>query len=351
MKIIIIKYRNIGDVLLLTSLIKNLKLHYPTAQIDVAINTETIEMLSGNTNISNILSYDRANIKKKSFFKRIITEIKYFFSIKKNKYDIAINTTNGDRGLWIAYISGAKKIISYKSTNTILNYAISDYIPPYEQKHIVEAHLDVLRILNLKCLSHRVELFWDEKDLLNYQDFIHIHPVSRWLFKCLEPSLVAKIIDYCELELNHKVILTASPDLKEIKMINSILSYTKSNPINLSGKLSLKQTAALNSKAKFFIGVDTAVMHISAANDIPTLAFFVASAPFHWGPWDNTLSHSTYCNHDGIQKNGKHIIFVKNSANTDKQIMKNYKTNGTFSLENFDFEIIKKIIIDHLLNL
>lgn len=350
MKILIIKFRNIGDVLLLTPLIKNLKLHYPTAQIDIAINSETTEMVTENPNITNILSYNRQQIKSLPLFKRITAEMKYFLSIRKNKYNIAINTTNGDRGLWLAYISGATKIISYKSTNSILNNFISDYIPPYQQRHIVEAHLDILRIMNIPYLSHRVELFWNKKNLLNYQNFIHIHPVSRWLFKCIEPSLVAKIIDYCELELNQKVILTASSDSKEIEMINLILAFTKSQPINLSGKLSLKQTAALNNKAKFFIGVDTAIMHIAAANDIPTLAFFVASAPFHWGPWDNELDHSNYCNENGIQKHGKHTIFVKNAASTDKQIMNNYTKNGTFNLENIDFETIKKTIIKQLSN-
>ena len=63
MKILLIKYRNIGDVLLVTPLISNLKFFYPDAQIDFALNRGTEDMLNLNPNISNIIVYDRNEIK------------------------------------------------------------------------------------------------------------------------------------------------------------------------------------------------------------------------------------------------------------------------------------------------
>jgi len=42
MEILIIKFRNIGDVLLASPLIKNLILNFPEAKIDFALNKETI---------------------------------------------------------------------------------------------------------------------------------------------------------------------------------------------------------------------------------------------------------------------------------------------------------------------
>jgi len=51
MKILLIKYRNIGDVLLVTPLINNLKLFYPNAQIDIALNHGTEDMVTLNPNI------------------------------------------------------------------------------------------------------------------------------------------------------------------------------------------------------------------------------------------------------------------------------------------------------------
>ena len=46
MKILIIKFRNIGDVLLMTPLVSNLKVYYKDAQIDVAVNHHTDPMIN-----------------------------------------------------------------------------------------------------------------------------------------------------------------------------------------------------------------------------------------------------------------------------------------------------------------
>ena len=90
--------------------------------------------------------------------------------------------------------------------------------------------------------------------------------------------------------------------------LKDILGFCQSSLSNLGGKLSLKQTAALNNKAKLFIGVDTAIMHISTANNTPTLAFFGPTAPDTWGPWENDLEQSNYHRNGGLQVNGKHRI-------------------------------------------
>ena len=57
MKILLLKFRNIGDVLLITPLISNLKDHYPDAQIDIAVNKGTESMLTINPNINKLIIY------------------------------------------------------------------------------------------------------------------------------------------------------------------------------------------------------------------------------------------------------------------------------------------------------
>ena len=58
-----------------------------------------------------------------------------------------------------------------------------------------------------------------------------------------------------------------------------------SAPINLAGRLSLKELGALIAKARFFFGMDSAPMHLAAAVDTPAVALFGPSGVFNWGPW------------------------------------------------------------------
>lgn len=320
-KILVMKFRNIGDVLLITPLLKNLKLAFPDAQIDIALNQGTEEMVQLSPNVNNILIYDRARIKSFGFFKRIYKEIAFARTIRNQKYDIVINTTEGDRGAQLALFSGAKIKIGYQpKKNKMLQNVFTHLLPPQEFRHTIECNLDVLRVLNLPIKNKKVSIYWAKEDedfiftLLPRQDFIHVHPVSRWLFKCINDKTMAQIIDFCKNTLDKEVILTASKDPFEIKKIDAILSHCKSKPLNLAGKLTLKQTAALNKRAKMFIGVDTAIMHISAANDTPVLAFFGPSGADHWGPWDNYLMQSGYTTRRGIRTMGKHTVIQENWA-------------------------------------
>jgi heptosyltransferase III len=316
MKILLIKYRNIGDVLLTTALIDNLKEKYPHALIDFSVNKGTEEMLTLNPNINKIITYERKLVQSLNIFKRFGKEIEFLIQIKKENYDVIINLTNGDRGNLIAWLSNAPIRVGYFNKNWFLRRAISHELPRQNLRHTVEVNLDPLRVLNIPITQKKIKIFWSAIDdqfvtdkLKNINQFIHIHPVSRWLFKCISDSTMAKIIDYCELELGIKVVITSSKDKFEAQKVNNILSQTKSNPINFCGDLSLKQCAALNKKAKFFIGVDTSIMHISASNNVPVFAFFGPSGACHWGPWDNSLMNSGYNKISGFQSMGMHKVF------------------------------------------
>ncbi len=323
MKILVMKFRNIGDVLLTTPLLKNLQYHYPEATIDFALNKGTEEMLTGHPSVRKIHIYDR-KIKKLPFFKRLKAEYDFANSIRKEKYDIVINTTEGDRGLQIAIFSGAKKIISIPAEkNMVLNRFITDELLLVSMRHNIDDNLDVLRVLDKQTVERKVEIFWDMEINKNVQNlmaeyglkkgaFIHLHPVSRWLFKCADDKTVAKIIDFCQEEMQFPVVITAAPIKEEREKVKRIISYCRTKPLDFTGKLTLKETAALNKQSRLYIGVDTAIMHISAANDVPTLAFFGPSASYKWGPWDNSVMENAYTRTNGNQCMGKHRVLQKN---------------------------------------
>lgn len=355
MKILILKFKNIGDVLLVTPLLHNLKYFYPQAKIDVAINQGTEAILSGNPNVDNLIVYRRESIRALSLFKRLAKELKFFLDFRQKSYDLVINLNEGDRGAYISKLTRSDMRIGYHGKNKMLNNVFTHYLPKQGFRHTLETNLDPLRLLNISIESKKVEIFCTQQDrdfvnqqLFGMEQFIHIHPVSRWLFKCIADKTMAEIIDYSELELGFKVVLTAAPIEAEMKKVDSILSLCQSNPMNLSGQLSLKQTAALNQRALCFIGVDTAIMHMSAANDIPVLAFFGPSGADHWGPWDNQLMQSGYTQRSGFQRMGKHRVIAEHR---DCQPCGRDGCNGTKvsdCLMSLDIDIIKQSIREML---
>jgi heptosyltransferase III len=356
MKILLLKFRNIGDVLLTTPLIKNIKSNYPNALIDFSVNKGTESMITMNPNLNKVITYDREEIRSLPIIKRLLREIQFFRSFKNENYDLVINLTDGDRGDLISWYTKAPIRVGYKGKNSIFKNGITHEMPEQGLRHSVELALDSLRLLNFPITEKIVEIFWSEKDenivrkkISSFDNFIHIHPVSRWRFKCISDSIMAQIIDFIEIDLEINVIITASDDIFEIQKVDHILNLTTSSPLNLSGKLSLKQTAALNSHAKLFVGVDTSIMHISASNNVPVFAFFGPSGACHWGPWDNSLMESGYSRVSGMQFMGIHKVF---SEHRSCQPCGKDGCNGTKvsdCLMTLDIEKIKKDIKEILL--
>ena len=319
MKILVLKFKTIGDVLLITPLIRNLKYFYSNPLIDVAVNFGTEEMLTLNPNINKILVYNRKKIKNIPVFKKIYKEYKFVKSIRNSKYDIVIDLDTGDRGAFIAKYSGAKiKVGCGVVGNTLVNSPYTHVLPKKKKQHTIDINLDPLRVLNIPIKDKMVEIFWDKEDenfivkkLLNVKRFVHVHPFSKVQKKEITSLSMAEIIDYCEIELGITVVMTSAPIKRELNKTEKIVNLCKSNPINLSGSLSLKQVAALNKKASFFVGVDTAIMHISAANNIPVLAFFGPTAVDSWGPWSNDLFESNYNRYSSFQQMGMHRVYAK----------------------------------------
>lgn len=329
-KILVIKLRHIGDVLLTTPVFKALKENIPESFVAVLVNKGTEAVLEKNPYIDQVITYDR-EIKKMPVFKKYIEEIKFLKTIKKIGFDITIDLTGGDRAAVISYFSGAKTRIGRKARGFFGKKHL--YTKTFEidgKKHTVLQNLEVLEKMGIKKgkLQVILNVTEDEKEWARHlispyphSKLVHIHPTSRWLFKCWKDEYIAEIIKWF-IENNYKVVLTSSAEDRELKKIDSILLhlsgsyYSGENGrtyslINLAGKLTLRQLIAISSVCNMYFGIDTAPMHIAAALGKPVIALFGPSAAFNWGPWDNETEQRPYSRINGIQRFGKNIIIQR----------------------------------------
>lgn len=356
MKILILKVQTIGDTLLTSPLIYNLKKHYDDATIDVMVNEGTQQMLEFNPDVNQVLEYKRESYRGLTNWQRFTKNLQFLKNIRHSKYDLVIDLDEGDRGAFVTWVSGAKtKLGSSTISSRLLRGAYTHLLPARDKRHTVEINLDALRLLKVPIVNKEVRFFWSKEDeqvvlkkLGFVNNFIHIHAFSKGWFKDIDDQSVAKIIDYCEQNLGIKTVLTSAPNQRELDKLNAILQLCNSTPLNLGGQLSLTQTGVLNHRAKLFVGVDTAVMHMSAANDIPTLAFFGPTAPDTWGPWDNQSEHADYHRQGGLQINGKHRILSdqRDCMPCNKEGCNNSQTSDC--LIGLDMQIIQQNIKEML---
>lgn len=295
-KILVIKLRHLGDVLLTSPLLSALRAHLPHAQIDAYIYKEAAPMLEGHPAISSLLLYDSKK-KKASFWKRLSYEASLFQQIRKNKYDLIINLTEGDRGTIAAFISGAPLRVGFipkgRWQKQIYTHLVK-HCPGV--RHTVERNLDAIRRIGIFPEPQERDLFFyigelekqQMQERVGKEPFILIHPTSRWRFKCLPvPKMRALVLGL--IQKGKRVVISSGPDPEEQAMAHAIGDGLP--VLLLAGDLSLKQLGALILLSERLICVDSVPFHIASALKKQVLAFFGPTSDVTWGPYRNPYAH------------------------------------------------------------
>jgi len=145
-KVLIIKLRNLGDVVLATASISVLKKRFPHLKIDFLVNEEASGLIEGLKDIDNVLTYKRP--KSKGLFKKISAEKELFLSVLKKKYDLTINLTEGDKGNLLSLLSNASFKVGQENSS-YSRFLTHLYKKTGFKRHSVEKDLDALRRLGI----------------------------------------------------------------------------------------------------------------------------------------------------------------------------------------------------------
>jgi len=303
-RVLVTKLRHHGDVLLATPVISMLKHVAPQCEVDALIYADTAPMLEGHPALAQLHLIDR-NWKRQGLLQQAAAEWRLISALRARHYDLVLHLSVHTRGAWLVRLLRPRWSVApkfrggfWKNSFTRLYPAQSDPL-----RHTVETNLDSLRALGLeptaadkivtmvpgaKAAARVVDLLAQHG--LQAGRFVHVHPASRWAFKCWPAERVAALCDALAAKA-WPIVLTAAPDANEKALIAEVRAARDSGAvspaptIDLSGQLSLKELAALTAQAKLFVGVDSAPMHIAAAMGTPVVAIFGPSGDQEWGPW------------------------------------------------------------------
>lgn len=298
-RILIVKLRHHGDMLLVTPVINSLQQNYPQAQIDVLLYKETQDMLASHPALSNVFVIDR-QWKKQGTKAHLRHELNLIRQLKGQRYDLVVNLADQWRSAIIARLTGARIRLGFdlpKRRGFLWRHCHTHLVPvsDHARLHTVEQNLSLLQPLGLPALSQQVTMSYPPQDwqtceqLLRQQgitgDYIVVQPTSRWFFKCWSEEKMAATVSALQAD-GHRLVITSGPDTKEREMVERILALCPpQGVVSLAGQLTLRQLAALIDHAKLFIGVDSVPMHMAAALQTPCIALFGPSKLVFWRPW------------------------------------------------------------------
>lgn len=302
-KILIIQTAFIGDVVLATSLVEKLHKFIPDAQIDFLVRKGNETLLSNHPYLHEVLVWNKKENKQRNLFKMLL-------EIRKRKYDKVINVQRfAATGILTAFSRGKETIgfdknpFSFLFTKKIKHIVSEGPVA----KHEIERNLDLIRDFTDGEISRPV-LYPSKNDYDSVapyvnDNFISVSPASVWFTKQYPAEKWISFID--QLPKNIRVYLLGAPS--DSPLCESIIQASQNrNIVNLAGKFSFLQSAALMKNAVMNFVNDSAPMHFASAMNAPVTAVYCSTIPaFGFGPLSDKkfiveINEKLYCRPCGL---------------------------------------------------
>ncbi|MCD6180661.1 MAG: glycosyltransferase family 9 protein [Bacteroidales bacterium] len=277
-KFLVIQTASIGDVILSTAIGEKLNKHYPNAQIDYLVKQGNERLFDGNPWINEIFAWDKSKEKYKNML-RII------FQFREEKYDAVINLQRfASSGIFTVF-SGAKKKYGFKKNP--LSIFFSKVFPHKFKENWHETDRNHQLIITLTDNEKsKPALYPTMKEFAmmsqyKTKKYITITPASLWFTKQYPIEKWMEFITKINSDINIYLLGSAA----DRELCNTIVKQAKNNIMNLAGKLSFLESAALMRDAAMNYVNDSAAQHIASSVNAKITAIFCSTIPdFGFGP-------------------------------------------------------------------
>ncbi len=294
-KILVIRYRFLGDTILTVPFLKRLREAYPGAHIAVLIGPQSGNLLLNCPYIDELINFDTTRFhkydsgqgKSKSFWE-------YVWQLRKENFDIAYVLKRSLSSAFLVWLAGISQRIGFDTE--FRGFFLTKKIKfDSNQSEVLNflAHLD--SPFNMAPpISDR--LFWptveekqkantlNEKYLSSSKKRILIHAPAAHPLKMWSIDGWAELISKLK-KLGYEIVFSgANVDQAYYEEIE--------NKANLKADLNLcllentlRENIAVYEKCDLAICVDSGPMHLAAAVGVPLIALFGPSDPKRWHPW------------------------------------------------------------------
>ncbi len=293
-KILVIRYRFIGDTILTVPFLRNLRKHYPDAQIDMLAGAVSSEVLENCPYIDTLLVFDTTDKhryentggKKVSFWS-------YVKLLRENKYDKVYVLKRSFSSAFLAFMGGIKERMGFDTEQR--GFFLTKRVKYDKNKHEVDCFLDVLRADNIKIADDYLENWVDKKSEAKINEFLKaekaennfkvlIHATSGNINKQWPLEYFAEVVEYLINKKSAKIFFTGTKEdfavyVEIEKLINAKLT---TRPINLCGQMSIHDSTALINQMNLVIGVDSGLLHVAASLNVPAIGIYGPVNPVKW---------------------------------------------------------------------
>ena len=281
-KILVIRYGTIGDTIFASAFYRELRKSLPDAKIDVLVDKTAGEVMKCCPYINEIHYIDGK-------YRHLL---KYIFLFKQ--YDTVYFLKNDNFFSKTAFLAGVKERIGFDVKR---NFMLTTKVPYKNDKHEIDFYLDLLKSSGFKINNTNTELWLDnesKKDIDKLQlsknrKKVLIQAFSRFKQKNWIDEYWVDVVNYLIENGNQVILAGGSGDTDDYNRILSKVN-TPSGIINVCGNLSIQESMCLIDRVDLVIGIDSGLIHMAAALNIPSILLNGPTSLTRWKPRSNNCT-------------------------------------------------------------
>jgi lipopolysaccharide heptosyltransferase II len=304
-RVLLIRLRLIGDVVLSTPLIRALRRTFPDASISYLVERDAAAVVSGNPHLDDVIVVERTR-----GLARIADDLRLARRLRRKRFDVVIDMHGGPRSSWLTLATGAPQRIGYDIAGRHWMYTRT--VPRARElrpRHSVVNQWDLLNAIDGwpggapdpardavempldTAADRRVAERLQRAGVESGHELIVVHvsasnPFRRWP----EPAFTEVVSSLVRESRGRRVVLSSGPsdrpaaDRIAASARDRLPAEARSQVLDF-GEFDIAELRALVARSRLFIGGDTGPLHVAATTVTPIVAIYGPTLPARSAPW------------------------------------------------------------------
>ncbi|MCA8940175.1 MAG: glycosyltransferase family 9 protein, partial [Planctomycetes bacterium] len=289
--ILMVKPSALGDVIQHVVVARALKERFPHAKLGWLVNASIAPILEGVNAIDRIHRFERGKLKGLS---GVLKNREALFALRQElraeRYDLVLDFQGLARSAWLAKGAGAERLIGFREAREFAWLLYNEAYRVNQNAHAIDRSFELVDKAGIQLnrdAATDLESTEAERKAIRAKlgeakgRVVVVTPGARW------PSKMWPAANWVELmqglPQGCDVVLSGAPN--EVELCAGISKEVKRPTIDLCGKTSLRELAALFAIADLAVGNDSGPMHLARAQGCKLVALFGPTQPELTGPW------------------------------------------------------------------
>jgi len=294
--ILVVRPDHLGDVLISTSVFRALKEKYPSARVTALVGPWSAELLRHNPFVDQVITLDcpwwsgkrgrgAGSLSFLSRYRRFLREA------RRERFQAGIDLRGDIRHILLfLFLPGIPQRVAYDRSGGAALLTTAVPAPGFFSLGESEKNRRLLAEgLGIKGEWTEPRVYWTDTDRSTAEELLRaagigpgetviaLSPSARSPLRTWPPERFAGLADRLAGEFSARIVLLGGPDASPLA--GEIAGRSRTGPVNLAGKTTLLQAAALCSRSRLFVGVEGGLMHLAAAAGTPVVALYGPMRP------------------------------------------------------------------------